>query len=219
MARRLRPGIVAAGAAALALGAGGWALAQQGAAVTPDQGSVKTPPAPVQASAPVAADEDQPPPTESQLQGAVAPASPSSEASDVEPAEAGSSEAASAAAAAKPAAPMTRPRFAVAVLQALDKVTAETIRFEAPVGKPIRYKSLIFIVHACETNAPDETEPDAVAHVEIDSAPIPQQGAVALSVRRLFRGWMYANAPGLNLFENPDYDAWVIACKTASPAA
>ena len=30
------------------------------------------------------------------------------------------------------------------------------MRFEAPVGKPIRYKSLVFIVRACETTAADE---------------------------------------------------------------
>ena len=39
---------------------------------------------------------------------------------------------------------------------------------------------------------------------------------MAAPARQLFRGWMFANAPGLNLFENPAYDAWVIACKTAS---
>jgi hypothetical protein len=101
----------------------------------------------------------------------------------------------------------------------MDKVTAETMRFEAPINQPIRYKSLIFIVRACETTAPDEAISDAAAHVEIDSAPIAQQGAVAAPARQVFRGWMFANSPGLNLFQNPAYDAWLIACKTASPPA
>jgi hypothetical protein len=101
----------------------------------------------------------------------------------------------------------------------MDKVTAETMRFEAPVGRPIRYKSLVFIVRACETTAPDEAISDAAAHVEIDSEPIAQQGAVAAPARQVFRGWMFANAPGLNLFQNQAYDAWMIACKTVSPAA
>ena len=100
----------------------------------------------------------------------------------------------------------------------MDKVTAETMRFEVPVNRPIRYKSLIFIVRACETTAADETDSDAIAHVEIDSEPVAQQG-VAAPARQVFRGWMFANAPGLNLFQNPAYDAWLIACKTASPAA
>ena len=121
-------------------------------------------------------------------------------------------------AAAKPLEPMKRPRYAVAVIQALDKVTAETVRFEAPVNQPVRYKALIFTVRACETTAPDEPDSDAIAHVEIDSQPKGPEGAPAPS-RQVFRGWMFASSPGLNLFQHPIYDAWLIACKTASPAA
>ena len=51
--------------------------------------------------------------------------------------------------------PIRRARYDVAVLEALDKVTAESLRFEAAVGRPVRYKSLIFTVKACERSAPD----------------------------------------------------------------
>ena len=123
------------------------------------------------------------------------------------------------AAAAKPVEPMKRPRYAVAVIQALDKVTAETVRFEAPVNQPVRYKALIFTVRACETTAPDEPDSDAIAHVEIDNQPKGPEGAPPPPTRQVFRGWMFASSPGLNLFQHPIYDAWLIACKTASPAA
>jgi hypothetical protein len=126
---------------------------------------------------------------------------------------------ANASAAAKPPEPMKRPRYAVAVLQALDKVTAETVRFEAPVNQPVRYKTLIFTVHACETTAPDEADSDAIAHVEIDSQPKGPDGAAPPPTRQVFKGWMFASSPGLNLFQHPIYDAWLIACKTATPAA
>ena len=122
-------------------------------------------------------------------------------------------------AAAKPIEPMKRPRYAVAVIQALDKVTAETVRFEAPVNQPVRYKALIFTVRACETTAPDEPDSDAIAHVEIDNQPKGPEGAPPPPTRQVFRGWMFASSPGLNLFQHPIYDAWLIACKTASPAA
>ncbi len=125
--------------------------------------------------------------------------------------------ASSAAAAAKPN-PDKRPRYAVAVLQALDKVSAETIRFEAPINQPIRYKSLIFIVRACETTAPDEPVRDAIAHVEIISQPKGPEDQAPPPAKRVFRGWMFANEPGLNLFQHPVYDAWLIACKTAAPS-
>jgi len=29
---------------------------------------------------------------------------------------------------------------------------------------------------------------------------------------------MFANSPGLNLFQHPVYDAWLIACKAAPPS-
>ena len=122
-------------------------------------------------------------------------------------------------AAAKPVEPMKRPRYAVAVLQALDKVTAETVRFEAPVNQPVRYKTLIFTVHACETTAPDEAASDAIAHVEIDNQPKGPDGAAPAPSRQVFRGWMFASSPGLNLFQHPIYDAWLIACKDVTPAA
>jgi hypothetical protein len=219
MMRRVRLGVLAATVAACAVGAAGWVSAQQGGepaggAVAPGAPSK---PAPLKVAPPPAAEE--PPPAASALKGAVIPASPATEAADVQPDEPAASSAAAKPAPDKPVEPMKRPRYAIAVIQAMDKVTAETMRFEAPVGKPIRYKSLIFIVRACETTAPDEAITDAAAHVEIDSEPIAQQGAVAAPARQVFRGWMFANSPGLNLFQSPAYDAWLIACKTASPAA
>jgi hypothetical protein len=122
-------------------------------------------------------------------------------------------------AAAKPAEPLKRPRYAVAVLQALDKVTAETVRFEAPVNQPVRYKTLIFTVHACETTAADEPAQDAIAHVEIDNQPKAPAGAEQPPARQVFKGWMFASSPGLDLLEHPIYDAWLIACKTPAPPA
>ncbi|MGI9170376.1 MAG: DUF2155 domain-containing protein [Caulobacteraceae bacterium] len=33
----------------------------------------------------------------------------------------------------------------------------------------------------------------------------------------MFRGWMFANGPGLHPFEHPIYDAWLVACAVAPP--
>ena len=123
------------------------------------------------------------------------------------------------AAAVKPAAPLTRARSNVAILQALDKVTAETIRFEAPVGQPVRYKTLVFTVRACETTAADEAVQDFSAYLLIDSQALPTPGRAAPPARQAFRGWMYARSPGLNPLQHPVYDAWLISCRTTAPAA
>jgi len=118
----------------------------------------------------------------------------------------------------KPAGPLPRARATTAILQALDKVTTETMRFEAPVGKSIRYKDLIFTVRACETAAPDEPAPEAAAYVVINSAPKPQPGREPVPARQVFRGWMFASTPSVDPVEHPVYDAWLIACKTAAPS-
>jgi hypothetical protein len=118
---------------------------------------------------------------------------------------------------AKPSEPAKRPRANVAILQALDKVTTETLRFEVPVGQPIRYKTLIFTVRACETAASDEIAPETAAYVVVDTQPKAVSGRIAPAGRQIYKGWMYANAPGVHPLEHPVYDAWLIACKTASP--
>lgn len=222
MRRGLRLALFGLAAGCFALGAAGLVSAQQGDAI----GALIQSGAPPHAAKPAAharpaapaVPQDEPAAPDSALKGTLPPPATAS-APDAATQTAAAANASAKPAPPKPAEPMKRPRYAVAVLQAMDKVTAETMRFEAPINQPIRYKSLVFIVRACETTAPDEPVSDAIAHVEIDSAPVAQQGAAAPPARQLFRGWMFANAPGLHLFENPAYDAWLIACKTAAPSA
>jgi hypothetical protein len=117
-----------------------------------------------------------------------------------------------------PVVPAKRPRYDVAVLQALDKITAETVRFEAAVGKPVRYKSLVFTVKACERSTDEETTPDAIAYLTIESQPKAAPGKPTPAPRQAFRGWMYASSPGLHALEHPVYDAWLITCRAAAPS-
>jgi hypothetical protein len=98
----------------------------------------------------------------------------------------------------KPAAPVRRARYDVAVLEALDKVTAQSMVFAAPVGKPIRYKGLIITVRACERSTPDEPVEDSIAYLTIESQPRAEPGMPAQPSRQVFKGWMYAASPGLN---------------------
>ncbi|MDP2261127.1 MAG: DUF2155 domain-containing protein [Caulobacter sp.] len=118
----------------------------------------------------------------------------------------------------KPAAPKPRVRGGAAIIQAIDKVTAETLKFEAPVGQPIRYKTLIFTVRACETTADDEEQPDSAVYMTVDSQPKAAPGRAAPAPRQVFRGWMFASSPGLNPLQHPVYDAWLISCRAAAPA-
>lgn len=122
-------------------------------------------------------------------------------------------------AAPKAAEPTKRLRYSVAIVQALDKVTTETMRFEVPIGQPIRYKTLVFTVRACETAAADEVAPESAAYVVVDTQPKAQAGRAAPPGRQIYKGWMYASSPGLNPLQHPVYDAWLIACKQSIPVA
>lgn len=110
--------------------------------------------------------------------------------------------------------PQKRPRYASAILQAVDKITAETLRFEAKVGEPVRYKGLVMTVHACEGAAGDEGFTDSIAHIDVQAQP---EALARQPARVVFRGWMFASSPGLHPVEHTLYDVWLIACKTPAP--
>ena len=91
------------------------------------------------------------------------------------------------------------------------------MRFEAAVGRPVRYKSLIFTVRSCEATAANEDERDAIAHVEVVFAPTVPAGQTPVAAKSIFRGWMFAASPSISPLEHPTYDAWLIACKANEP--
>jgi len=93
----------------------------------------------------------------------------------------------------------------VAQLQALDKVTARVSVLRVPLDQPERFGSLTITVRACNARPPDEV-PDAAAWLEISDSRA-QQGATPA-----FRGWMFANAPGVSMLEHPVYDIRLLEC-------
>ena len=114
-----------------------------------------------------------------------------------------------------PVIPSKRPRYGDAIIEAVDKVTAENVRFDAPLGKSIRYKGLIYLVKACETTAADEATPDVIAYMQVRTTPT--DGPIPVPSKQIFQGWTYASSPGLNPLQHPVYDAWVVACRNPLP--
>jgi hypothetical protein len=206
---------IAALAAIGGLLAAGFALAQPAtndAAPAAQPGPLNIPPA-AQESPPGAPVAEEAPPAMVETPAPVA--APPIQATEVAPAAPPKAQAAE-----KPTeTTIKRARYDVAVLQALDKVTAESVRFKAEVGKPVRYKNLVFTVRACERAGADEMMDDSIAYLAIHSQPKPIPGKPSPPARRAFQGWMYASSPGLSPLEHPVYDAWLITCTTASPVA
>lgn len=119
----------------------------------------------------------------------------------------------------KPPEPPKPLRSPAAIVQALDKVTAETMRFEVPIGRRVRYKNLVFTVKACETTGLDDPQPQAAAYLIVESQPRPVPGHEPPPAKQVYKGWMFSTAPGLHPFEHPVYDAWLIACSASVPPA
>ncbi len=113
----------------------------------------------------------------------------------------------------QPATPARRQRRKFAVIQAIDKTTAESMKFEVEVGgRPVRFnQNLIFNVRACEVSTPDELTEDSIAYVDVSVQP--RGAAQGAEPRQIFRGWMFASSPAVSGLQNVNYDAWVVGCK------
>ena len=96
----------------------------------------------------------------------------------------------------------------VAELQGLDKVTARTQRFIAPVGQPTRFGTLEITVGDCLVNVP-EAPPESAAYLTIiDHKP-------GQAEEKLFAGWMFASTPSLSALDHGVYDVRVLSCTMA----
>ena len=93
----------------------------------------------------------------------------------------------------------------IAVLQALDKITARVSRMQVRVGEVASFGTLEMTVRACRSTRPDEA-PENAAFLEIaDEPPGEPQHSV-------FSGWMFSSSPALAALDHPVFDIWVIRC-------
>jgi hypothetical protein len=104
----------------------------------------------------------------------------------------------------------------VAVLQGLDKTTARISKFDAPVGKSVRFGTLVITVRACIKHPPEE-EPESAAFLQIDEVRQGERNSVVS--QQVFSGWMFASSPALSALDNPIYDVGVLDCRTDTTAA
>ncbi|EAP91179.1 MAG: DUF2155 domain-containing protein [Oceanicaulis sp.] len=100
----------------------------------------------------------------------------------------------------------------VVVLRGLDKVTARTRDFEAPIGEEVRFGALSITVPYCRKRPPEEP-PEVYAFLEIEDRRTDGFGVQAEG-ELMFSGWMFASNPALNALEHPVYDVWVIDCRS-----
>jgi hypothetical protein len=102
----------------------------------------------------------------------------------------------------------------VAMLQALDKITARVRRLPIKVGQTVNFGSLSVQVDACR-KAPPEDPPESAAFLKITDGK-------SDTPRVVFSGWMFSSSPALSAMDDPVYDIWVIDCASeiaSAPAA
>ena len=80
-------------------------------------------------------------------------------------------------------------------------------------GEARRVGEVIVRLQSCERTAPWEIPPETGAFVQVM---VQERGAPG-SFRKIFSGWLFKNAPGLNVVEHPVYDVWVKDCAMSFP--
>ncbi len=99
----------------------------------------------------------------------------------------------------------------VAMLQALDKITARVKRLPVKIGQAATFGTLSIQVMACR-KAPPEDSPEAAAFLKItDTKSEPAQV--------VFSGWMFASSPALSAMDHPVYDISVVDCTSDTTVA
>lgn len=94
----------------------------------------------------------------------------------------------------------------VGEIQALDKVNARVVTLRATVGEPARFGTLTIMLRACHARPPDEVA-DAAAWMEVTDERSPAGSGP------VFRGWLFADAPAVNMFQHPVYDLRIMSCR------
>lgn len=105
--------------------------------------------------------------------------------------------------------------YPVAVFSGLDKIAAHVTKFDAVKDQPTRFGALEIIVRSCDKKPPEEP-PQTAAYVEIRQV---NEESGTVDPAPIFKGWMFAESPGLNGLEHPVYDVWLNTCKTSSAPA
>lgn len=83
-------------------------------------------------------------------------------------------------------------------------------------GESRRVGNVIIKLATCEKTAPWETPPETGAFVQVF---VEERVDVSrpLGWRKVFSGWLFRNAPSVNVVEHPVYDVWVKDCAMKFP--
>jgi hypothetical protein len=122
----------------------------------------------------------------------------------------------SAAAAAEANALGTPMKDRVATIGLLNKRNNISQDLKMKPGESRRVGNVVVKVEACEKTAPWEYDPEEGAFVQVYVQERPNVDS-PLAWHKIFSGWLFKNAPSVNVVEHPVYDVWVKACAMSFP--
>lgn len=101
----------------------------------------------------------------------------------------------------------------VATIGLLNKRNNLSQEFEMAPGESRRVGDVIIRLQSCERTAPWELPQEIGAFVQV----LVLERGTQDSFRRIFSGWLFRNAPSVNVVEHPIYDVWVKDCTMEFP--
>ena len=104
----------------------------------------------------------------------------------------------------------------VATIGLLNKRNNLTRDLKLKPGQSQRIDNVIVKLAACEKTAPWEDPPETGAFVQVFVEDY-VGGTRRLAWQKVFSGWLFRNAPSLNVVEHPVYDVWVKDCAMRFP--
>ncbi len=88
-----------------------------------------------------------------------------------------------------------------AVLRVMNKAAGKAHTIYVPVGARSSFEKLGIMVRTCKQTDPFQAE-DFFAFIEVSQD------------SKIFSGWMSRNEPGNNPLQHPDYDLWLVECRS-----
>ncbi len=104
----------------------------------------------------------------------------------------------------------------VATLGLINKRNNISREIQMKPGEARRIGDVVIRLATCERTAPWESPPLTGAFVQVSVLTREQAGEGPVW-RRFFSGWLYKEAPAVNVVEHPIYDVWVKDCAMSFP--
>ncbi len=93
----------------------------------------------------------------------------------------------------------------IVVIQALNKITAKTYKYEVKIGDEITFERLIIEPLFCWKSSPDAI-PENKVLLKIT------ENKLDKTQDTIFYGWMFSSSPGISSLEHPMYDITIVDC-------